>query len=99
LADCLKDEKGALTSISFSYNGALGDAGAITLSKSLPSDISEIGLVKCGIADRGGIEILHWMKSATQLRMICIEQNNFSEQLKFEYRQFSANHPKVLVVV
>lgn len=99
IVDCLKEANGPLASISFSYNSALGDLGAVALSKSLSSHVSEIGLVNCGIGDLGGFAVLNWMKNATQLRMICIEQNDFSEQLKSKFRQFSNDHPHVLVVV
>ena len=57
IASCLKvdHENGvsSLKSISFSYNVLLGDRGAIVLTKNLPNDISEIGLVNCGITDVG----------------------------------------------
>ena len=66
--------------------------------KKLPKSILEIGLVNCGINDIGGAEILNWMRSASSLRMICIEQNNFSENLKSEFKQFSNHNPQILVV-
>ncbi|MFK7776029.1 MAG: hypothetical protein AB8F94_28150 [Saprospiraceae bacterium] len=99
IASCLKQEENhLLNSISFSYNHHLGDSGAIALSKNLPKSICEIGLVNCGISDLGGIEMLNWMNNAPNLRMICMEQNNFSESLKFEFNKFSAANPSILVV-
>lgn len=84
-------------SISFSYN-ALGDEGAIAFANSFPHAISEVGLVGCAIGDTGGLAVLDWAKTSNQLRMICIEQNSFSDALKREYRQFSKEHPQILVV-
>lgn len=49
IANCLNEEQepnnNLLQSISFSYNISLGDLGAMALSKNLPKDISEMGLV------------------------------------------------------
>ena len=84
--------------LSFSYNIEIGDKGAIILAKSLPKSIVSIGLVGCGIKDAGGEAILSWIKEATQLKMICIENNNFSIQLKQKYSDFAKKHPTILVV-
>ncbi|MFT7070836.1 MAG: hypothetical protein ACJAZY_003738 [Spirosomataceae bacterium] len=83
--------------ISLSYN-EIGDFGASLLAKSMPLSINEVELVGCKIGDEGGIEILHWMKNATNLKMICIEQNNFSEQLKSAFTEFKRSNPQVIVV-
>ncbi len=88
----------AITSISFSYNKEIGDAGASVLAKSLPTSLSENGLVDCGIGDEGGREILNSIKTLKQLKMICIEQNKFSDHLKIEYKIFGQAHPKILIV-
>lgn len=102
LLTCLKEigerDPKFIRSISFSYNTHLGDTGAIALAKHLPKSIREIGLVNCGIRDDGGIEILNWMKENTQLQMICMEENDFSEKLKLEMEKFKRTHPQVLVV-
>ena len=87
-----------ITSISFSYNQLIGDIGATAIVKSLPKSICEIGLVDCGIGDKGGTEILTWMKKSPQLQMICMEQNNFSETQKLEFHDFRRNNPNVMVV-
>jgi hypothetical protein len=54
--------------------------------------------VDCGIRDVGGVEILNWMRRATDLQMICVEQNNFSEKLRLEFNQFSIANPQVFIV-
>lgn len=86
-----------LSSISFSYN-QLGDVGAILTAKKMPHSISEIGLVDCGIGDKGGYAILNWIRKSNSLQMICIEQNNFSDKLKMEFNLFKRENPKVMVV-
>ncbi|MGK0391813.1 MAG: hypothetical protein ACI94Y_004580 [Maribacter sp.] len=96
IANCLKQEK-TIKSISFSYN-LIGDLGAIALAKSLPKYLYEIGLVDCGINDAGGIELLNWMKQSIHLKMICIEQNNFSEKLRIEFKKYSKNNPQILFI-
>lgn len=102
IASCFKDEEGgkdqSIHSIGFSYNHLLGDLGAIALAKNLPASIAEIGLVDCGITDAGGVEILNWMRNATNLKMICMEQNNFSESLKTELSNFSTANAQIIIV-
>ena len=102
IAGCLKQEKERntdfLKSVSFSYNYHLGDLGVIALIRNLPTSICEIGLVDCGISDIGGIEILSWMRDSPMLQMICMEQNNFSAELRLKFKKFSASNPHVLVV-
>jgi len=68
------------------------------IAKKLPSSIGEIGLVDCGIGDKGGAEILNWMKKSHKLQMICIEQNNFSDKMKMECYIFKKENPKIIVV-
>jgi len=87
-----------IKSISYSYNPLIGDAGATLIAKKLPSSISEIGLVDSGIEDKGGTEILNWMRKSVNLKMICIEQNNFSDKLKMEFNIFKNENPKIMVV-
>jgi hypothetical protein len=87
-----------IKSISFSYNQQIGDVGASLLARKLPHSIAEIGLVKCGIGDKGGREILNWMRKTPMLQMICIEQNNFSDNLKMEFGIFENDNPKTIVV-
>lgn len=102
IAAILKEEKkhnsNSITSISFSYNPLIGDSGVPAIVKNLPKSICEIGLVDCGIGDMGGYQILTWMKKSPTLQYICMEQNNFSEALKMEFRNFKRNNPNVMVV-
>lgn len=93
-----ENDKVYLKSISFSYNQLIGDAGATLIANKLPYSIYEIGLVDCGIGDKGGDEILNWMRKSHSLQMICIEQNNFSDKLKMEFNIYKKENPKVMVV-
>jgi hypothetical protein len=88
-----------IRSISFSYNKQIGDIGVSALVNSLPSSIGEIGLVDCGIGNKGGSEMLFWLKTLPHLKMICIEQNNFSSELKLKYKVFKKNNPQIIVVI
>lgn len=95
----LKELSPSITSISFSYNPYFGDNGVNILAKSLPLSIQEIGLVDCGISNKGGSALLKWIKQAPNLKMICIEQNNFTQNLKAEFHKFAKDNPNILVVV
>ena len=92
------DNDNTLRSISFSYNPLIGDEGATLLTNSFPNSINEIGLVSCGIGDIGAIEILHWMKKSTTLKMICIEGNNFSDNVKRDFKAFKKDNPHIMVI-
>lgn len=77
----------------------IGDSGAIAIASSLPISIQEIGLVNCGISDIGGTEILHWIKKSTNLQMICIEGNDFSNKMKMGFYLFKKSNPQIMVVI
>ena len=94
-----EDRNASIKSISFSYNRQIGDSGANVLAKQLPVSLTEIGFVDCGIADKGGSAILNWMTTATDLSIICMEDNHFSDGLKMEFRTFKKNNPGIIVVV
>lgn len=91
-------EQEQIKSISFSYNKLLGDEGALILSQYLNLSIKELGLVDCEIGDQGGIKLLKWVESRPDLRMVCIEKNRFSLEVKERIRQFSINRPELFVV-
>ena len=77
-------ELARLVSFSFSYN-AIGDDDASTVAASLPASLTELGLVGCSIGDQGGGAILEWAKYANGLRMICIEDNSMSDQMRKQF--------------
>lgn len=86
-------------SVSLSYNRLIGDVGATLIVRSLPASVTEIGLVGCGIGDDGGAEILSWMRKSSNLKMVCIEKNNFSDKLKRQFTAFGKDNSEVQVVV
>ena len=78
-------ELARLGSFSLSYN-SIGNEGAKTIANTLPNTLTELGLVGCSIGDQGGQEILEWAKHAGRLRMICIEDNSLSKELRNQFR-------------
>lgn len=92
-------EASAIISVSFSFNSGLGDDGVAILSSALPTALPELGLVGCGIGDRGGEALLQWAKTATRLSMMCIEGNNFSEDLQARFNEMARANPKMLLVI
>ncbi len=87
-----------IKAISFSFNKNIGDLGAGILAEKLPLTIQEVGLVACGIGDKGGAKMLQWMRKCRALKMICIEQNNFSNNLEVALESFKKEHPSTMVV-
>ncbi len=92
------DRDTPLQSFSVSYNPGLGDAGATILAHAFPASMTELGMVGCSIGDTGGRAILHWAQSAPNLQMVCVEGNNFSAELKSQFKKLAAADRSMLVV-
>tara|TARA_E500000331_G_scaffold258878_1_gene249734 strand:+ start:45 stop:383 length:339 start_codon:yes stop_codon:yes gene_type:complete len=75
-----------LASFSLSYSTVLGDAGAIALAGALPPTLRDLGLVGCNIGDLGGLALHRWARTAEGLKMICIEHNQISADLKLRFQ-------------
>jgi hypothetical protein len=88
-----------LRSFSLSYNTDIGDAGALHLARALPETLPELGLVGCKIGEAGGTALLEWAKTATRLRMICVENNDFSAALASQFRDLANTRPYPAVYV
>jgi single-stranded DNA-specific DHH superfamily exonuclease len=88
----------SLQSFSMSYNSNLGDEGVLILVKNLPETITEIGLVKSDIGDKGGEALIRWSKNAKQLRWLCVEENIFSNDIKDRLRKLGQENSDLLVV-
>lgn len=103
IADALlsltRDEALSLRSFSLSFNPEIGEAGALAIARSLPLTLRELGLVGCGIADRGGEALFQWAQQASRLQMICIEDNRFSQPLRAQFQALAQNNRNLLVVV
>lgn len=88
-----------LRSFSASFNPDLGDTGAATLAEVFPETMTELGLVGCSIGDAGGRAILEWARIAPRLRMICIEGNRFSVDIRSQFQDLAPHGRQVLVVI
>lgn len=89
----------ALRSFSMSYNPGLTDSGVVALTRAFPSTLTELGLVGCAIGDEGGAALLRWSKEANELRMICVEGNNFSSSIRLAFTALAQERPSLLIVV
>ena len=103
IAEAIKtvhDKRGpSLQSFSVSYNPHLGDEGVLILVKTLPPTVTEIGLVQCGIGDKGGGALITWAAKAPKLKWLCVEQNSFSDEIKDRFIQFSKGRNGLLIVL
>jgi hypothetical protein len=88
-----------LRSFIASYNSDLSDAGVIALAEAFPATMTELGLVGCAIGDAGGLAILAWAKTAQQARMICVEGNAFSADVRSRFAALGQDRGSLLVVV
>lgn len=88
-----------LRSFSASYNPDLGDVGAAALAGAFPDTMRELGLVGCAIGDAGGSAILEWAREARHLRMICVEGNMFSAEVRSQFQSLASSGREILVIV
>lgn len=88
-----------LRSFSASYNPGIGDIAASALLAALPSDLVELGLVGCCLTDRSGEEALHFMLRSTGLKVMCVEDNDFSQTMKARIEQAGLSLAGCLLVV
>lgn len=99
LENFVPNDRQKLTSFSASYNASMSDAGAIALIKALPDSVDEIGLVGCALSDECGQALLEWAKNAPNLRVMCVENNNFSKTIKAQIRELSTQKTDLFVMV
>jgi hypothetical protein len=103
LADAIREVAtstgAALRSFSASYNPDLTDAGVIALSAAFPLTMSDLGLVGCGIGDRGDLGVLSWAQNAASPRMICIEENDLSLDVRAQFSKLGRARTALMVVV
>lgn len=88
-----------LRSFSASYNPELSDAGVMRLCDAFPGSLTELGLVGCELGDVSGSVLLDWASQAPSLRMICIEDNDFSDRVRSGFRDLSGRKRGLFVVV
>ena len=89
----------SLKSLSLSYNKGIGDEGAAALSHELPGSLRELGLVGCDIGDKGGQALLQWARQASDLKMLCIENNNFSDRLRFQFNLLGTRDGELFISI
>ena len=91
-------ESARLSSFSVSYNRGLGDPGTVALAQALPHTVRDIGFVRCNMGDEGALALLEWAKQTSSVKMICIEQNNFSADTRSLYQQYRQSNPAATVI-
>ena len=92
-------EAGCIRSFSLSYNGEIGDIGISAIVRGLPPSLSELGLVECGIGDVAGENLLAWAEKASKLLLLCIEGNQFSEDLRKRFISLSNQSKNINLVI
>jgi hypothetical protein len=93
-----ENEEYSFKTLSFSYNH-IGDKGAEYLSKSMPLELVELGLVGCSITDAGGRELLKWLNKTKNLKLLCIENNKFSKNFLSELSTFLKSKTNLCLVI
>jgi hypothetical protein len=86
-----------LRSFSASYNPELTDHGISTLAAAFPATMQELGMVGCDMGDKGALSIFDWANRATNPRMICIENNKVSLDVKNSFSIFGAKNALMMV--
>lgn len=89
----------ALRSLSMSYNPGLTDSGVVALARAFPPTLTELGFVACALGDEAGEALLRWSKEAAELRMICVEKNHFSAEMRRAFTALAQERAHLLVVV
>jgi len=92
-------EEPCLRSFSMSYNPNITDMGVQTLIEVFPQSITDLGFVSCGLGDEAGLTMLRWATTAKNLRLICIEKNNFSDALKDEFFVLGKKKASLSIVI
>lgn len=72
----------AMRSFSISYNQEIGETGAVALVDALPASLPEIGMVGCDLGDESGEALMQFALDAPKLKMMCIENNAFSPEMR-----------------
>jgi hypothetical protein len=87
------DENLSLHSFSLSFNPEIGLMGSQAILRALPHHIIEIGLVGCNLGDQSVPALISFFKKSTRLKMVCIEDNQFSRSSKVEMKNALSHLP------
>ncbi|MEJ8474585.1 hypothetical protein [Roseibium algae] len=71
----------------------------MALAEAFPTTLVELGLVDCSIGDVGGLALLAWARTAVDARMICVEGNDFSADVKSGFADLGRERGSLLFVV
>ena len=71
-----------LQSVSVSLNPGITELGLKRLLEALPDHTTELGLVGCGFGDKSANKIASFLRRSNKLKMVCVENNNFSPEAK-----------------
>ena len=87
-----------INSFSLSYN-KITDDNMKHLSVSIPTNLEQLGLVGCSISDTGAEYLIDWLTRSTQLKLLCIEDNSFNNELKERFKHISSksNGPSLYI--
>lgn len=88
-----------MRSFSVSYNPTLEQVGIITLVKSLPPTVADLGMVGCDMDDQSALVLLEWARRATMLKVICIEENHLSSAVKNQFTALRSVTNGMMVIV
>lgn len=93
-----KPQASQLKSFSISYNEQIGDEAFCQLLTALPPSVDTIGAVGCALTDESLTAIDDWLTTASNLQMVCIENNLFSTESK-QLLQATAGKKQGLLLV
>ena len=88
-----------LNSFSVSYNPRIQMDGATELLEVLPSHLTELGMVGCSLNDELEWAITSFLSRSTHLRLICVEENDFSLRVKGAIRDATRHLSRCVVIV
>ena len=88
-----------LKSVSVSHNPKIGAGGAIAILGALPKHIEELGMVGCNLDDSIGSHIIKFINQSKSLKLVCVEDNNFSQKMRLTIGDLKKRKAKCTIVV
>ena len=85
------------STLSFSFNPNIGHQGLIIILKNLPQSVNSLGLVDCGLDDASCLALIDYVEGTNHLRMLCVEQNNFSINSRKMLEEFRSKNSNLLI--
>ena len=77
----------------------IGVAGAAAILIALPKHIEELGMVGCDLDDRTGSHLIKFIKQSKYLKMVCVEENNFSQKMRAKIKNLRKQQSKCTIIV